>query len=978
MDALHTEGVKSNTLRVAALGTLRGSRAGTERSAVCNHVVVMSCTTHLSPLCPLCPLLFPFCLGDGQSEQREVTVMEAHCVSYVWNASGNRWAMDGKAGFVNRAFLLLDERSERFRLVTDNTNSGGIFNCLVYRGMVCVTSKQWLQWRDAQHCYLLRFENARDCDVFTTVLGHCVPISHQRSSRAVETRLLLAQLAGEESEPSTQPTPAPASVAVAQPKRPETSKAPEKAATPSVVEADAASSEDSGCTDSASPEQSPRVSAVPPVKDPVAVTPPAAMTPRTATTTTTEDTSEDTDGGKATPTGAPGSPRDVMTTGMLKKKKRVVRKKAARKGVLRDKPETNERFSGVDLGEESVDDPVVIDERPFVARQLSSNMIPKVAPPPPPPSGSSQSVAASLVQSKKPGKGLEPKPEEKKPAVVAKKKRRKRKKLFKRTKGSEDKGKEEADEVEPALEKLVTSGKVEDENGRIELVQVPTVAAVSAQGTAAPTRANRADSEAVNAMVRALENIDDGDSAASNMELVESDEEEQEQTRVFALPASEQLTEDIIAETLTSEESLTIASGVFDERSLRFYCALAQFRAQSDPVRQRAIAMGILEMFILPNSPSELSISPPVRNGLVAVHKRLKAFYEGEMSGKAPRAAPDLFERAAAEVRAQVRGQLDVRLLAENKSIDFKKRVTAALRKQKTVLASTDAYKTKEDLLVLSQLRLKAGVQDAPGTLRFAVPRPTDEVAVKAHIESALAQWMDSGQRTLRKIITLANNAQPASTRNVSMLRSLARIDDSVEAWSTLEEQKKKKSKPKVPAELVEGPGKVQRLSQALKRVSDRSIPKAARDRGSSVADTGEFKYDDKEAAELPEPVHSSEESSEFVDINLDGLRAAERAPPPPASTAKTPASVIAAAAAPAPEEDSDQEEDEEEEELSEGEAAKRREAAAAKKLEALAEVEVEKTDEDEQTDEDDSDQEAKEREAIAALRALLNSAAVK
>jgi hypothetical protein len=43
---------------------------------------------------------------------------------------------------------------------------------------------------------------------------------------------------------------------------------------------------------------------------------------------------------------------------------------------------------------------------------------------------------------------------------------------------------------------------------------------------------------------------------------------------------------------------------------------------------QRAIAMGILELFIIPDSSMEISISPPVRNGLCEVHRQLGGFYK--------------------------------------------------------------------------------------------------------------------------------------------------------------------------------------------------------------------------------------------------------------------------------------------------------------------------------------------------------------
>lgn len=933
--------------------------------------------------------------NSENSGMDESIVMEANCVSYIWNECGVRWDAERRGdGLVGRGrvFLCWKESWNRFRLVTDETGKGGTFNCLLYSGMVCVASNEWLQWRDAKQHYMLRFECAEDCKLFTDVLGRCVPISVQRSSRAVEARLL----AGQQEAPQqvgkadgvvvVRPPSYDVAVTLISPR-------------PSVKGTDGGGDNDtSEDTDEAAEEVVPQVSVVSP-----ATAVPISATPITAPVAAVAPSSS-----PAAPLSpkVPSSPVDspVLQNKNTSKKKKIFRKKG--KGYLSKRLSLqNPRFSGMDPDSEGEadDESDVIVQRPGSIRLLSSDRLPvsaapakglsgdrlpKAAPPPRPPSpvipGSpkvpSSPTTVPALQAAPPSSKGSPTTTtaaaaaahaaaERKILLATKKK--KKKSVLRKKKRPSLPGSLESDHLAtnpwaasekkkptmvPLLQKLAAEGAVRDENGSIQLVQVPVSAGPTPRGGLDP----------VDEMARALVSLNDDEQPADVMPMAESDDEDEE--RLFSLPPSEQVTEDIIAATLSSDEALAIASGVFDERSLRFYCALAQYRAQSSPVQQRAIAMGILETFIIPKAPYELSISPPVRHGLVSVHGLLKSFYAGEyQTGTAPRAAPDLFERAAAEVRSQVREQLDEQLREENKSADFKKRVATALRHQKSVLISTDDYRTKEDLLVLSQVRLKVGVQDAPGTLRFSVPKPQDEEAVKAHIEDALAQWMDSGQKTLRKIITLSYSThQSAMTRNVSMLRSLARIDDSIEAWSTLEEQKRK-ARPRLPTTLTGAPAiplepKVgAKSSPAFGRKGVRNASRdSTRDRGPSIADmdTAGLKFSDKELrpsvdSKVPE-MHSSEESSEFVDINLDGERVIERfvmksnhptaaatapvvAPGSPSLAARPPPGVVI----------QDDEDDEEES--------------------------TDKTD-----DEEESNHDAEEREAIEALRALLASTAAK
>lgn len=280
-------------------------------------------------------------------------------------------------------------------------------------------------------------------------------------------------------------------------------------------------------------------------------------------------------------------------------------------------------------------------------------------------------------------------------------------------------------------------------------------------------------------------------------------------------------TEDIICETLTSEEALAVASGVFDVAKLRFYSALVQFRAAvKDPVRRRALCMSILETFVLPSSSYYIEVSPPVRNALMLAHATLLAFYDGKTQSK-PRIEPTLFERMAAEVRASVRKTVIMHAEQVERAEGTAKRMlseSSGVGEQKLV----DQYTTTEQLIMRSRDHLR----DA--TLRFQVPRPKTTEDVKKHINEAVAQWMDAGQGTMRRVITLAMDEK--KPKSVSVLRSLARLDDRVDAWETLERPKRR---------------------------PDASL----------------------ELREVFVTDHSDPESSEFVDIDGDGIRAVSAAP---------------------------------------------------------------------------------------------------
>ena len=70
-------------------------------------------------------------------------------------------------------------------------------------------------------------------------------------------------------------------------------------------------------------------------------------------------------------------------------------------------------------------------------------------------------------------------------------------------------------------------------------------------------------------------------------------------------------------------------------------------------------AMSILEMFVLPKAKLKVDLSPPLRKGLMVVHSKLQAFYQGAAyRSRPPRLAADLFERAAKEIRGQVRNRV--------------------------------------------------------------------------------------------------------------------------------------------------------------------------------------------------------------------------------------------------------------------------------------------------------------------------------
>lgn len=178
-----------------------------------------------------------------------------------------------------------------------------------------------------------------------------------------------------------------------------------------------------------------------------------------------------------------------------------------------------------------------------------------------------------------------------------------------------------------------------------------------------------------------------------------------------------------------------------------------------------------------------------------------------------------------------------------------------------------------------ARARLSHARARARSCTRFHAPQPKNTDERKAHINSALAQWMDSGQQTLRRIITLAHASAGPATRNVSMLRSLARIDDQVEAWSTLEAQPKK-ARPSIPASMQAAapapprqglPRLLQRLFGRSRAAGDAEVDSAVQ-ADSLVAAVAVVDGDDV----------SSDESSEFVDINLDNVRAQPRVQPLP------------------------------------------------------------------------------------------------
>jgi hypothetical protein len=246
----------------------------------------------------------------------------------------------------------------------------------------------------------------------------------------------------------------------------------------------------------------------------------------------------------------------------------------------------------------------------------------------------------------------------------------------------------------------------------------------------------------------------------------------------------------IITSQLNSQSSIFV-----EERTLRFYAAVVQFRIfasrEEEGSKARAVAMSICETFVLSGAKLEVELSPPVHKGLVMVHGKLSAFYNREAyKTRPPRLSPDVFDRAAAELRARVRQQV-------NESYAQKLKESPSFREAAAVGADLDEQQDKylqEELLLLKSKRMLESLLPPEkrtlrgATIRFQVPQPVSSSDVHIQVEDAFSEWMGGGTMTLRKVISLAHTPEKGradkSVKSVAQLRTAARIESRVSAWA--------------------------------------------------------------------------------------------------------------------------------------------------------------------------------------------------
>ncbi len=232
---------------------------------------------------------------------------------------------------------------------------------------------------------------------------------------------------------------------------------------------------------------------------------------------------------------------------------------------------------------------------------------------------------------------------------------------------------------------------------------------------------------------------------------------------------------------------------------LRFYAAVLQFRiwvakpSVEAAIKARAVAMGVLELFVLPGGKLDIGLSPPVHKGLMMVHGKLNAFYQRDAyKSRPPRLAPDIFDRAAKEVRARVRARVDV-------LFEEKLKASSAFREAAESGADLDEkqdkYEKEEMLLLKSKRMLDAllppkerklsasSLTSTSSTIRFEVPRPVSSSDVRGQVEDAFSDWLGGGTMTLRKVISLAHTPEKKMT-SVAQMRTAARIESRVSAWA--------------------------------------------------------------------------------------------------------------------------------------------------------------------------------------------------
>ena len=301
------------------------------------------------------------------------------------------------------------------------------------------------------------------------------------------------------------------------------------------------------------------------------------------------------------------------------------------------------------------------------------------------------------------------------------------------------------------------------------------------------------------------EGEDEGESDSVSVVHTSSDTEE-------PLPAENDTEEDAVLDRIITQQVrrsdegaawLLLADVVFqlnaggclfaEERTLRFYAAIVQFRifAPQDAAKARAVAMSICEIFVLPQSKMQVELSPPVQKGLMMVRSKLEAFYNREAyKTRPPRLSPDVFDRAASEVRARVRQQVNTKYaqrLKESPSFREAVAVGADLSEQQ------DKYLQEELLLLKSKRMLEALLPPEQrtirgSTIRFQVPQPVSSSDVRGQVEDAFSDWLGGGTMTLRKVISLAHTPDKGkadkSVRSVAQLRTAARIESRVSAWA--------------------------------------------------------------------------------------------------------------------------------------------------------------------------------------------------
>ena len=265
-------------------------------------------------------------------------------------------------------------------------------------------------------------------------------------------------------------------------------------------------------------------------------------------------------------------------------------------------------------------------------------------------------------------------------------------------------------------------------------------------------------------------------------------------------------------------EQLEATTSFVDEKMLRFYAATLQFRvwATQGDMRARALAMAILEMYVLPGSKvrsdlrsfffsffffslrfkMEINMSPPVRKGLILVHAKLAAFYGGvAYRSRPPRLVPDLFERACREVRSQVRVQVETMF---DERVKGSESFRAKAEADEETSSTQNQYVAEEEMLIKSKRLLanvagktspdgssmaRKGSSSSSSTIRFEVPKVTNVAEVQSQVDDAISEWLGAGTCTLRKVISLAHEGGTVD-RSASKLRSIARIENRVSSWA--------------------------------------------------------------------------------------------------------------------------------------------------------------------------------------------------